>query len=86
MDYNEVIKICIIVYPIIGLLLALLSLRLCVKRCGKKFLKKRAIGASFSNRTLVIVNNIWLWPLYFYSLLNELGIIHIPDWMSIIKD
>jgi len=83
---EEIIKICIIVYPIIGLLLAIVSLRLCIRRCGKEFLKKQAIGSSFSNRTLIIANNIGLWPFYFHSLLNELGIIHIPDWMSFIKD
>jgi len=82
----NVIGFCIIVvYFSIGLMFALTSLRLCALRLGKFFLIKKGIGSKFTNRTLIIVNNLWLWPLYFPSLMNELGVIRIPDWLNIIR-
>ena len=83
---NKIILMCIIAYFVIGILLALLSLYLCALRCGKKFLKEKAFKSNFSNQTLIIVNNITFWIFYFPSLLNELEIIHIPDWMNFIKE
>lgn len=80
------IVFAVVGYLVIGLALALMCLGLCSAKCGKAFLNKRARGSAFSNRTLIIVNNLLTWPLYFPSLLDELGIVHIPKWMNIIKD
>lgn len=81
----NVLVFCIIAYFAIGVAFALISLHLCTLRCGKAFLREKAINSYFSNRTLIIVNNLWFWQLYFPSLMNELGIIHLPDWLNVIR-
>lgn len=75
---------CIIAYFAIGVAFALISLHLCTLRCDKAFLRKKA-NSDFSNRTLIIVNNLCFWQLYFPSLMNELGIIRLPDWLNVIR-